>query len=66
MDKFTILIERLDELIAETQKKFDRALAYHATLEDDAERECRESIMWAEIEYRDAKRMKEFILEAVQ
>lgn len=66
MDKFTILLERLDELIAQTEKKFDRALAQQATWADDVDSECREVVMWAEIEYRDAMRMKEFILEAVR
>jgi hypothetical protein len=66
MDKFSILLERLDELIAQTEKKFDLALARQATWPDDVDSECKEVVMWAEIEYRDAKLMKEFILEAVR
>jgi hypothetical protein len=65
MDKLTTLLTRVDQLVEETQKKFDLALAYQATLDDDADAECREGLMWAEIEYRDAKRLKEFILETI-
>lgn len=65
MDKFTTLIERVDDLISETQKRFDLALAKQATAGDDEKQACKQVRMWAEIEYRDAKRIKEFILEAV-
>lgn len=45
MDKFSILLERLDELIAQTEKKFDLALARQATWPDDVDSECKEVVM---------------------
>jgi hypothetical protein len=66
MDKLTKLMHALDELVAETQRKFDQALAARALAEEHEDVEPRrESVMWAEIEYRDAKRMRDFILETI-